>query len=644
MGCGTSKIDGLPAVTLCRHRCQLLEDALYQSYALADAHLAYMNSLNSLGPSLCNFFEQAVNNRYSDPQPNNDSTVSAVKSLKSPPIAASLARSSSSSSSNSDSESESSHLPVKYDSEDEERGNRFVSFNHLHNHTNQPVNYLNHDFHYDDNPPPPPAPSSSAWDFLNFFEAYERYEPPFNQDSEVNPKSSVHDIGKSKRENAADIGKSKRDNGADNGGSKANNVDREKEQAKEGRKTDESDNRCSGQSILDVIREVKVSFESSAESGNEVLKILDSGKFHYYRKNAAYQAASMVANYKRSGSSTATEKIHSIDEDELVTSGNLSSTLRKLCVWEMKLYEEVKAEEKMRVILARKCRLMRSLDEKGAEAHKVDYTQTLIMALSTKIKISIQVINKISIAVNKLRDEELWPHVDILIHRLLSMWKSMLECHRYQSHTVVQAKSLDFISFDGKLSDAHIESAIQLKIQLQNWLLSFSNWFDAQKGYVNALNGWLMRCLLHEPEQTIDHVAPFSPDRMGAPLVFVICNQWSQSIEKISEKEVIDAMHKLITLVSKLLEQYNIELQQRVAENKNMERMVKILEREEQKFQKVTQAREKRIIDLHSPIDINASDLQTCLKQIFIAMEKFAAKSAKNYEELHLRIEEGRTS
>lgn len=69
----------------------------------------------------------------------------------------------------------------------------------------------------------------------------------------------------------------------------------------------------------------------------------------------------------------------------------------------------------MRVIHDRKVRKLKRLDEKGAEAHKVDTTRTLIRSLSTKIKIAIQVVDKISVNINKIRDEELWPQLNELI-------------------------------------------------------------------------------------------------------------------------------------------------------------------------------------------------------------------------------------
>lgn len=60
---------------------------------------------------------------------------------------------------------------------------------------------------------------------------------------------------------------------------------------------------------------------------------------------------------------------------------------------------------------------MKSLDEKGADTLKVDAARTMLRTLSTRIKIAIQVIDKMSIAINKLRDEELWLHIRELVQR-----------------------------------------------------------------------------------------------------------------------------------------------------------------------------------------------------------------------------------
>lgn len=72
-------------------------------------------------------------------------------------------------------------------------------------------------------------------------------------------------------------------------------------------------------------------------------------------------------------------------------------------------------EEKMRVDHERKSEKLKHMDRRGSEAQKVDATRTLVRSLSTKIKIAIQVVDKISMKISRLRDKELWPQLSEFI-------------------------------------------------------------------------------------------------------------------------------------------------------------------------------------------------------------------------------------
>ena len=73
------------------------------------------------------------------------------------------------------------------------------------------------------------------------------------------------------------------------------------------------------------------------------------------------------------------------------------------------------SEEKMRLLLAKNSKRLKFLDQKGAEAHKIDATQNLVKKLSTKIRIAVRVIAKVSKKIDRVRDEELWPQIQALI-------------------------------------------------------------------------------------------------------------------------------------------------------------------------------------------------------------------------------------
>lgn len=225
------------------------------------------------------------------------------------------------------------------------------------------------------------------------------------------------------------------------------------------------------------------------------------------------------------------------------------------------------------------------------------------------------------------------------------MWKSMLECHHSQCEAIREARILGSGGSRKKSGDGHLRATKQFEQELINWTFQFSGWISAQKGYVRALNNWLLKCLLYEPEETPDGIVPFSPGRIGAPQIFVICNQWSQALDRISEKEVVDTMHVFTMSVLKIWEQDKLELHQQVIHNKDLERKVRNIDRDDQKLHKQIQALERKMVlasgegNIIYPSD-KSSSLQASLQRIFEAMERFTDESVRAYEELLQRSEE----
>ncbi|OVA15630.1 protein of unknown function DUF632 [Macleaya cordata] len=803
MGCTSSRLDDLPAVALCRERCKFLEEAIQQRYALADAHVAYINSLKEIGISLDRFFDQDLNNFKSLPSPvlnlpphrKGDPDPIIAPSSSPPPVVGYHTHHSHSHSNSG------SHLHFHTDDDDDDDedddgslhhsdnssplhyqdhetlgggggggGGGFMSMNfmkkqptqsvvyeqrpmspdtvHMAQSSYYPYSYPNQEnpssygyYNYppaDPNygyygsapaygsssppppaaassskppPPPPSPPRTSAWDFLNPFETFGRYYPPTtpSRDSrEVREEEGIPDL---EDENYQDevvkevhgtqkfadggghnyskmvVGEEKKENAGEALYQTRPSVSADKEMQYEVHLVDKtvipneerSENRGNvyafrPRGVTEVLMVIRAQFERASESGNEVSKILEAGKLPYHRRNAIYQVSSKMlhsitpslsvvssqpSTSKSAESSSSAEKAGSayldFEGEPEMSSVKLSSTLQKLYTWEKKLYAEVKSEEKMRVVHERKSKRLKHLAEKGAEANKIESTQTLVRTLSTKIRIAIQVVDKISIKINKLRDEELWPQITELINGFVRMWKVMLECHQSQCRVVADAKNLDAYASNRKLTDAHLEATLQLELELLNWTLNFSKWIAAQKGYIRALNCWLLKCLLYEPEETPDGIRPFSPSSIGAPPVFVICNQWAQSMDRISEKDVIDAMRDFAMSVLHRWEQHNLELRQRMMANKDMDKKVKALEREEQKMQKAVQAMDKQLVlvsrqstglPVHGQMvhqgGTGNSSLQSGLKLIFEAMERFTANSMQAYEQLRVRIEEDR--
>ncbi|XP_073313815.1 uncharacterized protein [Primulina huaijiensis] len=552
---------------------------------------------------------------------------------------------------------------------------------------------------------PPSPPRSSGWDFLNPFDGFEKFYPATtsSRDSrDVREEEGIPDLEDEEDEVVKEVhGHQKFVDSGRSSYSKPGVSEADVQEANEAqlqyrsrpkvemetdpveyevhmvdKKVVGADDRSKDQGStsgfnprgglkgdLEVVREIQLQFERASESGSELSKFLEVGKLPYKRRHGVNHVSSKMLHLPVVSLRPSTSKGSEMNmsdpayldsHQELETSRNLSSTLHKLFLWEKKLYEEVKVEEKMRVLHDRKSRKLKRLDERGAEVHKVDATRTLVRSLSTKIGIAIQVVDRISVKINNLRDEELWPQLNDLIQGLTTMWKSMLECHRNQCQAIGEAKWLDTIAFRKHFSDAHFEATRQFEHDLVNWTLRFSSWVDAQKGFVRALNSWLRNCLLYVPEETADGIVPFSPGRIGAPPVFVVCNQWWQSLERLSEKEVVGSMRDFATNVLQLWDRDKAEMRQKMLASKD-DRKIKSLDKEDQKIQKEILALDKRMVLLNSTIDkgmpstghavyqnetTKGGSLQASLQHVLEAMESFTSNSLKVYEELLQRIEE----
>ncbi|CAL0326969.1 unnamed protein product [Lupinus luteus] len=650
MGCNTSKLDRLPAVALCRERCKFINQALSQSYVLADAHVAHMESLNTLASSLASFLNQFQH------------TVS-INDIKSR-----------SSSFTSDSRDD-AHVHLHSDSELEEEDNSNSNNNNNNKNNNNNgdkelssrhdvafMNYVpfsppppTHGGYYGSksSPPPPPPPSFSAWDYFNLFEPVHRsYEMPYNpsHDSfrdEVTEEKDKRVVVSEEAQKVKEDDSNEKNLVSENEVQeleKCSSINSVKAESKKGL-------------LCEAVKEIQILFEKASDSGKPILEMLDVGKLCYNSKFAFNQVSCKVKHVITPSISFLVRRrkgmeYEEVDRDNGHSYGNLCYTLKKLCMWEKKLYHEVKAEEKLRILHQKKCSQLKRMNKKGADAQKVEAVQTLIGILATKMKISIQVVDKISITISKLREEELWPQMNKFIHMFHKMWEDMQECYSCQYKENAELKALDASTFNRKLSNDQIDAAIKLKSELQNWNLSLSDWIHAQISHVKALNGWLVRCLMYEPEEVPDDSTPFSPGKIGAPPVFVICNKWSRLVDNISEKNVMEAVNGFMLRISDLLEKHILDLQQELTLDKELERKVKILERHEQKMHKVVQARERKMVPIvreeseallqggavHHGDFVDNNSMQSDLEQIFSAMESFTASNAHLYEELCQQI------
>ncbi|CAO2207540.1 unnamed protein product [Urochloa humidicola] len=141
-----------------------------------------------------------------------------------------------------------------------------------------------------------------------------------------------------------------------------------------------------------------------------------------------------------------------------------------------------------------------------------------------------------------------------MVKGFMQMWHTMLECHQMQCHVLSYAKDIDSTVAAARFNRDDVDLIKHLEVQFLDLTANLARWFIAQKSYAIYLNEWLKKGIEYMPEVTDDGVPPFSPGRLGAPPIFSIYNNWAVSIGRISEAEMVGAMHALASNVVGLRE------------------------------------------------------------------------------------------
>ncbi|THG04609.1 hypothetical protein TEA_022666 [Camellia sinensis var. sinensis] len=160
------------------------------------------------------------------------------------------------------------------------------------------------------------------------------------------------------------------------------------------------------------------------------------------------------------------------------------------------------------------------------------------------------------------------------------MWTFMVDCHRKQFLAMLEGKTQLQIAQAAIERNSSVMAVRKLETDILNWATAFTYWISTQKSFVKFLNGCLMKCLLKEPEETPDGIAPFSPTRLGAPPIFITCNDWYNAIENVSGAGVSKAMHEFASMLNQLGKKLDEEKRQRLKVEylaKDLEKRVKTL-------------------------------------------------------------------
>lgn len=718
MGATNSRAEKNEALSLCRERKRFIKVAIDSRYALAAAHVSYIQSLRNVGIALRRYAEAEVvmesslsisdktPSQTSYPSPSSPSHVAEVEvsespfhneSPRSPPVATTLSYMRSGGN---------SAVTVKINA----YGNN---------------NYLEDESTVVPMPPPPPPPheSGASWDFFDPGEDSESFRFAVhcsesrgcNDDEKGDQWFNVGSDGHSMMQPNLDekfggnfssaamgnecgnsyahcVDHSTFSRGVEGGKQMVDGEVRELELANAvsdvkgvgGRSSSKREKNMAGKNVcteredpseyithrakdfLSSIKDIEHRFVRASESGREVLRLLEANKIKVGYSEAKGKSSTMallstfqpvccggkaspvfqepaqkIISWKRTTSSRssssrnalAAKTKENIDdsgsdfvEESCMIAGSHSSTLDRLYAWERKLYDEVKASESIRKDYDRKCHQLRHQFAKDQGTHVIDKTRSVVKDLHSRLRVAIYSVDSISKRIERMRDEELLPQLLELTEGLIRMWKAMLECHHAQYITISLAYHSR--SSTGALQgDGRREIMNRLLEEVEFFGLSFANWMNSLTSYVEALNAWLQNCIL-QPRERSKSRRPFSPRRVLAPPIFVLCRDWSAGIKALPSEELSQAIKNFLSDLHLRTEQQNDQL----------------LKKQNSVNESTAETESKTNEDNEDDESANLSCIHARLTKVLDRLTKFSEASLKMYEDIKQKSEAARTA
>ncbi|KAJ4849466.1 hypothetical protein Tsubulata_051059 [Turnera subulata] len=257
-------------------------------------------------------------------------------------------------------------------------------------------------------------------------------------------------------------------------------------------------------------------------------------------------------------------------------------------------------------------------------------------------------IDAISARIHKLRDEQLQYQVNELIEGFSKMWKLVIECHRKQLQGVEQATHVASVKIR---ETSGFKATGKLREKILNWAACFEHYIQTQKAFVKLLNEWLQRCINHEPEEDGDGNVPVSPSRIGAPAIFIVCNDWCNAIADICEDGVHQAILGFASCLDELQQKRKEEQRQRrktLGLLKEFEKQVRnasemytpgevsLLDELEGKREELNQQKAAHEAAFKLVNDAASRCLTTGLSPIFEVLESFCLENVEAYEKIRL--------
>ena len=152
-----------------------------------------------------------------------------------------------------------------------------------------------------------------------------------------------------------------------------------------------------------------------------------------------------------------------------------------------------------------------------------------------------------------------WP----LLCSFTKSWKLMVDSHETQRQIMFEVNSFTCPAYGKFCNDAQRHATLKLEAELRNWRSCFISYVNAQRAYMEALDGWLSKFILTDTIRYSRGISSIAPDRAGAPTLVVICHDWYATLCKLPNKRVSFTMRNFLRSVRVLWLKQGEEQQQK---------------------------------------------------------------------------------
>ncbi|KAI8000287.1 Nitrate regulatory gene2 protein [Camellia lanceoleosa] len=226
-------------------------------------------------------------------------------------------------------------------------------------------------------------------------------------------------------------------------------------------------------------------------------------------------------------------------------------TLEKLYAQEQRLYKDVKDKEITKLEHEKKSSLLQKQQDEDHDWTKIEKTRFIVESLQSDIIHLEESISRSCSSISELIVEELHPQLISIISGLMSMWRTMYECHQVQNHISQQVSHLTNQQSVEPTTNYHRQAAAQLKTEVNSWYNSFCKLIKAQGEYVRALCRWiqLTECFAEDSQQSGSSSA-----------VHTLCEEWQLTLDRLPDKVASEAIKTFLSVIHSIVLQQEEEL------------------------------------------------------------------------------------